>query len=142
MEEEDKELGEILPPEMKRWRVIYPVYINAKATLQDGRRLAKAKAVDNPSANEIFEACKHLGLPCHLESEKAYSRDWMQKGRVRVRLNGDDGNPIKPDIPNRKVLYVKIAQIIPQLQTRNKAAPKGAPAGGGGKAGRRKKGRS
>ena len=35
---------------------------------------------------------------------KAYSRDWLVRGRLRVQLKDASGNPIHADIPTRKLL--------------------------------------
>ena len=51
----------------KKYRVIYPVYINAKKTIPEGRQIAKDKACENPTATEVFDVVKHLGFPCELE---------------------------------------------------------------------------
>jgi signal recognition particle subunit SEC65 len=56
-----------MDPEKKKWSVIYPVYINAKKTAADGRKIAKVKACENPTAQEIYDVCKHLGFKCELE---------------------------------------------------------------------------
>ena len=40
--------------------------------------------------------------------DKAYSRDFMQRGRVRVQLKRDDGTLVNPAIPTRKSVPVKI----------------------------------
>ncbi len=53
--------------EAKRWKTIYPVYLNSKKTIAEGRRLPVAKAVDNPTLNEIVEVIKFLGLQVEVE---------------------------------------------------------------------------
>jgi signal recognition particle subunit SEC65 len=57
----------MMDPEKKKWSVLYPVYINSKKTAADGRKIAKTKACENPTAQEIFDVCKHLGFKCELE---------------------------------------------------------------------------
>jgi signal recognition particle subunit SRP19 len=57
----------MMDPEKKKWSVIYPVYINSKKTAADGRKIAKVKACENPTAQEIYDVCKHLGFKCELE---------------------------------------------------------------------------
>jgi len=46
---------------------VYPVFLNAKKTTAEGRRIAKSKAVENPTLNELAEVCKLLKLECQLE---------------------------------------------------------------------------
>lgn len=50
-----------------RWICIYPLYINSKKTLAEGRRIKKEKGVENPTSQEIFDILQHAGLNCKLE---------------------------------------------------------------------------
>ncbi len=43
-------------------------------------------------------------------------------GRVRVALKHDDGTPVRPDIPNRKVLLERVAEWVPKHPGRSKKA--------------------
>jgi signal recognition particle subunit SRP19 len=142
-----------LKSDTSRWVVIYPIYINSKKTLAEGRRISALKACENPNVVEIGDCCQYLRLPCAIEVciilsfflrlcivgaivfimwaailrskstvfrhyisalsskfgllgdlqlDKAYSRDFMQRGRVRVQLKRDDGSLVNPAIPTRK----------------------------------------
>lgn len=51
----------------QRWICIYPLYINSKKTIVQGRRIIRSKAVENPTSQEIYDVIEHLGLPCKLE---------------------------------------------------------------------------
>jgi signal recognition particle subunit SRP19 len=53
--------------DVSRWVVIYPVYINSKKTLAEGRRISTSKACDNPTVVEISDCCQYLKLPCAIE---------------------------------------------------------------------------
>lgn len=53
--------------DMSRWVVIYPVYINSKKTLAEGRRISTSKACENPTVVEIGDCCQYLKLPCAIE---------------------------------------------------------------------------
>lgn len=66
-------MGDPVGLESKKWSVVYPVFINSRKKIPEGRRVSKAKGVDNPTAQEIYEVCKHLGFRCELEV-KAPSR--------------------------------------------------------------------
>lgn len=48
--------------DVSRWAVVYPIYLNAKKKISEGRRLPKAKAVDAPTLQELLNAGKALGL--------------------------------------------------------------------------------
>ncbi|XP_020217101.2 signal recognition particle 19 kDa protein isoform X2 [Cajanus cajan] len=78
-------------PNIKKWIVMYPVYINSKKTMAEGRRIGLAKACENPTCAEIGDCCSYLKLPFAIEIDKAYPRDFMQRGRVRVLLKKEDG---------------------------------------------------
>ncbi|CAF2054168.1 hypothetical protein YC2023_075248 [Brassica napus] len=103
---------------IKKWVVMYPVYINSKKTVAEGRMISLSKACENPNCIEISDCCKHLKLPSAVEVhpqywnfslislqrrvydlssytpqiDKAYPRDFMQVGRVRVQLKREDGS--------------------------------------------------
>lgn len=53
---------------------------------------------------------------------KSYSRDWLVPGRVRVKLQNDDGSAANPDIPTREPLLRPphsrslAAVLLPALQ--------------------------
>ena len=107
--------------------VIWPVYIDAKKTIADGRKLPTEKCVEYPTMNEMKEVIEHLGYEAAYE-EKAYPRDISQFGRFRVTLKDPrSGEPTVEGITTRRQLLQKIAELIPNLKTRNdptKGAPK------------------
>lgn len=81
----------------------YPTYINAKRTVQQGRRIIKEAACDDPLAVEMSEVCAFFNLPHVLEPGKKYARDWDVSGRIRVRLVNDNGSFTHPEIHTRKL---------------------------------------
>ncbi|PON48004.1 Signal recognition particle, SRP19 subunit [Trema orientale] len=83
---------------IKKWVVLYPVYINSKKTIAEGRRICVTKACENPTCAEIGDCCSHFKLPFAIEIDKAYPRDFMQRGRVRVLLKKEDGTLYNPAI--------------------------------------------
>ncbi|KAJ6359202.1 hypothetical protein OIU76_000844 [Salix suchowensis] len=89
-------------PNIKKWVVLYPVYINSKKTIAEGRRISAELACEKPTCVEIGDCCSHLKLPFAIEIDKAYPRDFMQVGRVRVLLKRGDGSLYNPAIPSRK----------------------------------------
>lgn len=46
----------------KEWAVIYPVFIDAKKTRAEGRRIGTEKACDSPTINEIVTVCNALKI--------------------------------------------------------------------------------
>ncbi|XP_076895882.1 signal recognition particle 19 kDa protein-like [Bidens hawaiensis] len=101
-------------PNFKTWNTIYPVYINSKKTIAEGRRISASKACENPTALEIGDCCGHLKIPFAIEIDKAYPRDFMQVGRVRVLLKRPDGSPYNPLITSKKQLMIRIAELVPR----------------------------
>ncbi|KAG1335006.1 signal recognition particle 19 kDa protein [Cocos nucifera] len=107
-------------PNIKKWMIIYPVYINSKKTIAQGRRISAEKACENPTCIEIGDCCSYLKLPFAIELDKAYPRDFMQRGRVRVLLKREDGSPYNPAIGTRKQLMLQIAELVPKHHGRTK----------------------
>ena len=66
--------------------VLYPAYFDLRRTRQEGRRVPKALAVEGPTAEEIEQAAKALGLNPTLEADKAFpSSHWRKEGRVLLK---------------------------------------------------------
>ncbi|XP_057421716.1 signal recognition particle 19 kDa protein [Lotus japonicus] len=107
-------------PSIKKWNILYPVYINSKKTMAEGRRIGISKACENPTCAEIGDCCSYLKLPFAIEIDKAYPRDFMQRGRVRVLLKKDDGSLFNSDISSRKQLMLRIAEMVPRHHGRVK----------------------
>ncbi|KAG0463446.1 hypothetical protein HPP92_019515 [Vanilla planifolia] len=129
---------------IKKWNIIYPIYINSKKTIAEGRRISATKACENPTCIEIGDCCKHLKIPCAIELDKAYPRDFMQKGRVRVLLKKEDGSLYNPAIGTKKQLMLQVAGLVPRHPGRVKKqepASSSTAAGGSkpGKGGKKKK---
>jgi len=105
---------------IKKWNVLYPVYLNSKKTVAEGRRIAASKACPDPTCIEIADCCSHLKIPHAIELDKAYPRDFFQVGRVRVQLKKDDGSPVNPAIKTKKQLMIQIAELVPKHHGRTK----------------------
>ncbi|URE26827.1 Signal recognition particle 19 kDa [Musa troglodytarum] len=97
---------QIDPANIKKWNVIYPVYINSKKTVAEGRRISATKACENPTCIEIGDCCSYLKIPFAIELDKAYPRDFMQRGRVRVQLKREDGSLWNSEIDSSKDLDI------------------------------------
>lgn len=89
----------------KNYQCIYPVYFDATRSREDGRRVKKEDAVENPLAREIVEALHHIGntlsvpLQIVFEPSKCHPKDWANPGRVRVQVK-KDGRPVSAKISN------------------------------------------
>ncbi|XAR73751.1 hypothetical protein NMG60_11007823 [Bertholletia excelsa] len=129
---------------IKKWNILYPVYMNSKKTIAEGRRISASKACDNPTCVEIGDCCNHLKIPFAIEIDKAYPRDFMQRGRVRVLLKKDDGTLYNPNISSKKQLMLRIAELVPRHPGRTKkqepaASTSGAGPSKSGKGGKKKR---
>jgi len=51
----------------KKWKIIYPCYLNSKKSFNAGRKIPKEYCVENPSMQGIVEGLKSIGLPCEIE---------------------------------------------------------------------------
>jgi len=60
-------------PSIKKWIVLYPVYINSKKTVAEGRRIGISKSCENPTCVEIGDCCNYLKLPFVIEVKLPFS---------------------------------------------------------------------
>ena len=106
----------ITSEEIKRWKIIYPAFLDKNKTCVDGRRVPKEIAIEEPDLVQIGSACLQLGYNrVVLEQRKTYPRDFSHPGRLRVMIKNDKGEPIVPEITNMRKLLVAIAKTIPEL---------------------------
>ncbi|KAK9105922.1 hypothetical protein Scep_022766 [Stephania cephalantha] len=130
---------------IKKWVVFYPIYINSRKMIAEGRRIGASKACENPTCVEIDDCCKHLKLPSVIEIEKAYPRDYLQRGRVRVLLKREDGTLLNPVIGSRKQLMLRVAELVRRHPGRTKkqetssSTSLAGPSKSGGKGGKKRK---
>tara|TARA_B100000073_G_scaffold289850_2_gene252370 strand:- start:1475 stop:2140 length:666 start_codon:yes stop_codon:yes gene_type:complete len=92
---------------------IYAPYIDQNKTVKQGRKLKKELCCDRPYPFEIKEAIeKGMNLECELE-DKCYSRDFWERGRVRVEYKNEDGTPKNPEFPTRRSILIECARLVP-----------------------------
>mmetsp|Transcript_47306 Transcript_47306/g.134965 ORF Transcript_47306/g.134965 Transcript_47306/m.134965 type:complete len:152 (-) Transcript_47306:185-640(-) len=104
--------------DISKWNIIYPNYVNSKKTVPEGRRIAVNKAVEHPHPAEMAEICEYLKIPHVLEMDKAYPRDWLIRGRVRVLLKTPEGAFTHPELHTKKLVMEKMGELIPKLKSR------------------------
>ncbi len=56
--------------------ILWPSYFDSANTRAGGRRVPKAKATQNPTADELLKAVVSLGLKASILEGKAYPRNW------------------------------------------------------------------
>lgn len=93
------------------WVLLYPIYLDAAATVRKGRRVARDHAVDQPVSLYMFEACKRLGLEAEYESDKQHPKDQLVFGRVKVQLRRN-AVPVVQSIASKQELLKRIAQML------------------------------
>ncbi|XP_068559155.1 signal recognition particle 19 kDa protein isoform X2 [Cebidichthys violaceus] len=83
------------PADKERFICVYPIYINSKKTLAEGRRIPTEKAVENPSCAEIRDVLTAAGMNVYVENKmhpREWNRDVQFRGRVRVQVKQEDGS--------------------------------------------------
>jgi len=109
--------------DQSRFICIYPAYINAKKTRAQGRRVGKAKAIDNPTVTEIRDILENVGLKVIVESNRLYSREESRepqyRGRIRVQLKNADESLVKEQFKTKDDLLFYLVEMIPKLKTRS-----------------------
>ncbi|MFC3959890.1 signal recognition particle subunit SRP19 [Halovivax cerinus] len=84
--------------------VIWPAYLDADRSRNEGRRVPRDIAVPEPTVEEIAKAVQQVGYDASVERDKAYSREpWTHRGRVVVR-GADDST--KNDLVQAVAAYV------------------------------------
>ncbi|WRT64620.1 uncharacterized protein IL334_001553 [Kwoniella shivajii] len=101
------------PSVYKGWNTVYPLYFDAKVSINDGRRVPRKSSVWWPQATQIAQACRVLGLPSVLEPDRCHPADWENPGRVKVQIM-KEGKFVNPIIKNRTQLYKHLSDQIRQ----------------------------
>ncbi|RPB19408.1 signal recognition particle protein, partial [Terfezia boudieri ATCC MYA-4762] len=95
----------------KGYQVIYPIYFDLTRSREQGRRVNKEYAVNNPLAREIVDCCNLNGLKTVFEPTKTHPKDWANPGRVRVLLK-EDGQPQHGKIKNKRHLMQIVGSYL------------------------------
>ena len=91
----------------KNYQCIYPVYFDKTRSRDEGRRVKKEDAVENPLARGIVDALQHVGkelgvgLQIVFEPSKTHPKDWANPGRVRVLVK-EGGKCVSNKIQNSR----------------------------------------
>ncbi len=69
----------------KKPLIIWPEYFEKGRSRKEGRRVPKARAIDNPTAERIFKVTRKLGYEGYIEPDRHHPKTWWEKrGRVRI----------------------------------------------------------
>eukprot|EP01059_Diplonema_ambulator_P036379 TRINITY_DN9038_c0_g1_i1.p2 TRINITY_DN9038_c0_g1~~TRINITY_DN9038_c0_g1_i1.p2 ORF type:complete len:175 (+),score=39.90 TRINITY_DN9038_c0_g1_i1:64-525(+) len=125
----------------KDYQILYPQYIDSNLTTGEGRRMPMSKCVENPTAVEMYQVCMQVGIPVIFQPEKGYARQpTARRGRIKVLLKRPQSEHymkkseydtatrglIVEEYPSKNALMTKMAEVIPNLPSRQKAKEEGA----------------
>lgn len=99
--------------------IVYPAYIDSKKTVAEGRRIPKSLGVEEPYVDQMMDSCKLLKIPADIEG-KHYPREWLPLGRLRVQLKAEDGTLHNSEVPDRRTLMLKLAELVKKHPTHGK----------------------
>lgn len=97
--------------EFRAYQVIYPCYFDKNRSHKQGRRINVHKAVENPLAKTVADACRFLRLPVLLELDKTHPQDYGNPGRVKVLIKRD-GVPADTLIKNKRQIMNSIGTFM------------------------------
>lgn len=65
--------------------MIWPIYLDANKSLNEGRKISKEYAIADPKIKEIIKATQKLKYKYVAEEDKSYPGEWYnQSGRVII----------------------------------------------------------
>ena len=69
--------------------MIWPIYLDAGKSLNEGRKISKEYAVSEPRIKEIVKATQKLRYKYYAEEDKAYPGEWYNKSGRDI-ITSDD----------------------------------------------------
>ena len=106
--------------------MIWPIYLDAEKSLNDGRKVSKEYAIPEPRIKEIIKATEKLRYKYVAEEDKAYPGEWYNKSG-RVIITTDE---------SKKEILISLSNTIKEMRETKQA---NRPANKKGKKGKRKK---
>ena len=85
--------------------VVWPRYLDASVSRDDGRRVPLSAAVEDPTVDEVAQAVQQIGYDAVIERDMTHPREWEARGRVSVK-GADDST--KNDLVQAVAAYVGI----------------------------------
>lgn len=64
---------------------VYPAYLDRSTTRALGRRVPQGAAPSGATLEAMAESAKRLGFTAEIEADKAYTRDPLSPGRLKVK---------------------------------------------------------
>lgn len=100
--------------QLLKFQMIYPCYFDINRSHKQGRRVSIDRAVENPLAKTISDACRQLNLPVFLELDKLHPQDFGNPGRVKVLLKDvlHGGKIVDSRFKTKRALFNIIADYL------------------------------
>ncbi len=104
-------LSEEEKKQLTTMQLLYPCYFDENRSVKEGRRAPIEKCIENPLGKTVLDACKELGLPSMLETDKSHPQDFGNPGRVRVALKYK-GEHTTPEIKSKRQLIYMVGDYM------------------------------
>ena len=91
--------------------MIWPIYLDAEKSLNEGRKISKEYAISEPRIKEIVKATQKLKYKYYAEEDKAYPGEWYNKSG-RVIISSDD---------SKKEILINLSNTIKQMRETKQA---------------------
>ena len=108
--------------DIKKWKILYPIYLNKNFSANQGRKTLLINSVADPTLEEISQILTHMQIKHVVEIDKRHPADFFNYGRIRYQLEDDNGNLICPEVKTRKQLVNTVGILIGKLKARNVSA--------------------
>ena len=106
--------------------MIWPIYLDAGKSLNEGRKISKEYAVSEPRIKKIVKDTQKLRYKYYAEKDNAYPGEWYNKSG-RVIITSDD---------SKKEILINLSNTIKQMR---EAKQSNRPGNKKGKKGKRRK---
>ena len=105
--------------QLLKFQMIYPCYFDINRSHKEGRRVSIDRAVENPLAKTISDACRSFNLPVFLELDKLHPQDFGNPGRVKVLLKDvlHGGKIVDSRFKTKRALFNAIADYLSEHPT-------------------------
>ena len=91
--------------------MIWPIYLDADKSLNEGRKISKEYAISEPRIREIIKATQKLRYKYLAEEDKSYPGEWYNKsGRVIISSEN-----------NKKEILINLSNTIKQMRETKQA---------------------
>ena len=90
--------------------MIWPIYLDAEKTLNEGRKISKEYAISEPRIKEIVKAAQKLKYKYFAEEDKSYPGEWYNKSG-RIIIESDD---------SKKEILINLSNAIKDIREAKK----------------------